>query len=343
MAAARALEVQPAALDAGQALAVFERLPQALRAPSLDPRYVCADAVRSRDAQAIFFVFERAGQSFYHAFHAERVKDTEFIDVQSPYGYGGPIASTMDAGFLTEAWRAYGAWCAEHRVLAEFVRFHPLLENWRFFDGDVVQDRETVWIDLAVPDVLESYEVRVRTAVRKAQKSGLRVEWWDAPRMPGSFPALYHAAMQALQASDFYHFPDGYFERLAAMPGLRYAVCLFEGEPVAAALFLVGPRIMEYHLSASDARGKKLGATNLILHEAAQLGRAEGCAQLHLGGGTNADPSNSLLFFKSGFSSRRAHFRIGRRVHDAAGYSRLKDAWRERFGAVGSRVLFYRN
>lgn len=323
------------------ALASFHHLPAARQAPSLHPAYVQADAARS-GLTPVFFVHQSGDNFFYHAFHLAVIPGTAYWDIQSPYGYGGPVANSDDPVFLAESWQAYSNWCREHQVLVEFVRFHPLLENWRFFSGEAMSDRETVWVDLKLPDLLASYEVRARTAIRKAIKQGLCVEWWAAERFHKSFQPLYSATMEGLKANGFYFFPPEYFSRLAQWDDARYAVSLHEGEVVAAAIFLQGPNILEYHLSAANGVGKKLGATNLLLHEAGLYGQQVGCSRLHLGGGANADANNSLLFFKSGFSDRRASFKIGRKIHHPEAYLEMKSQWQAKTGRDSNRVLFYR-
>ena len=198
-------------------------------------------------------------------------------------------------------------------------------------------------MDLAVPDLMPGYEVRARTAVRKAAKSGLLVEWWPPVRLLDTFMPLYHATMAALHASAYYFFPAAYFEAISEWDSVHFAVCRHDGDVVGAAIFLHGPACLEYHLSASSPVGRRLGATNLLLHEAARYGQKLGCQRLHLGGGTNSAPDNPLLFFKRGFSKRNASFRIGRRVHQATAYAAMRSSWAERFGSVGNRVLFYRD
>lgn len=324
------------------AAAVFHRLPGALQAPSLHPAYVQADTSRASDLAPVFFVYEHGGEFLYHAFHMAAVPGSPYQDIQSPYGYGGPVATSEDPEFLAQAWQNYSDWCCEQRVIAEFVRFHPLLRNWRFFSGDVLHDRETVYVDLKLPDLLSSYGIRARTAVRKATKQGLHLEWWPAEEFNEIFQPLYYATMGSLKASSFYFFPATYFEQLDRWDSVHRAVCLYGNQPVAAAIFLQGSEILEYHLSAANDVGKKLGATNLLLHEAGLFGQKAGLGQLHLGGGTTAESGNSLLFFKSGFSAARASFKIGRRIHDPAVYLELKSQWQKKTGSSGNRVLFYR-
>ncbi|OGA50945.1 MAG: hypothetical protein A3G25_19935 [Betaproteobacteria bacterium RIFCSPLOWO2_12_FULL_63_13] len=328
-----------------KAAGVLRRLPVELQAPSLHPDYLLADAERSSALLPCFFVHEEGGESYYHAFHTEPVPGTDFIDVQSAYGYGGPVASSTGREFLQAVSVAWRAWCQENSVLAEFIRFHPLLENWRFFAGDVLDDRATVWVDLVVPDMMAQYTTRVRTAIRKAVKTGLRVEWWDAAEFLAVFPALYANTMRAIGAEDGYFFPRAYFKHLLAnvtddAPWL--AICRDDRQILAGAIFLPGAELVEYHLSAANVEGKSRGATNLILHEAALRGQQAGKRRLHLGGGNNAAPDNPLLFFKAGFSPLRARFRIGRQIHDPQAYAALKADWDRRKGASGNRILFYR-
>ena len=320
----------------------LHRLCVELQAPSLHPNYLLADARRDPDLLPCFFIYEDGGESYYHAFHTAPVPDTDFIDVQSAYGYGGPVATTSNREFLETVSAAWDGWCRETGVLVEFIRFHPLLENWRFFKGEVLDDRATVWVDLAAPDLMAQYATRVRTAIRKAMKSGLRVEWWDAAQFLAVFPALYADTMRAIGAGDGYFFPPAYFERLLAYDAPWLAICLDDRRVLAGAIFLAGAEMVEYHLSASNAEGRACGATNLMLHAAALRGRDADKRRLHLGGGTNAAPDNPLLFFKAGFSELRARFRIGRQIHEPRAYAGLKANWASRKGASSNRILFYR-
>jgi len=189
---------------------------------------------------------------------------------------------------------------------------------------------------------MSSYESRVRTAVRKAVKSGLRVEWQTGAANAEWFAEFYSAAMAEIGAESFYFFPLSYFRRLLDWEHTRLGVCMNHDEPVAAALFLLGPNVMEYHLSASNQIGKRLGGTTLLIHEAAQLAKSAGCGVMYLGGGTDNKPDNPLLFFKAGFSSEREPFKIGGHVHSSEGYCLLKKQFSQAFDAHPGRVLFYR-
>lgn len=310
--------------------------------PSFHPYYIAADSRRDKKFEPVYFVYENNGKTFYHGFLVGSVPGTKYKDIQSPYGYGGPISTSKDVAFLSKAWAEYFNWCAENNVLAEFIRFHPLAENWACFKGELVLDRKTVWMDLSTPDLFDSYDVRARTAIRKALKEGLSVEWAEGPSQAASFKVLYCEAMARINADASYYFNEEYFERILKWDRSMLATCKRNGEIVAMAVFLAGDRIMEYHLSASAEAGRKYSATNLIIHEAASRAQRDGFIKLHLGGGTNSDSANSLLFFKSGFSKQQADFKLGKCVHNGEGYESLREEWLRVRGSIPEKFLFYR-
>ena len=328
--------------DYNTAIKAFGQLPDEQKSPYLHPYYVITDALRDRDLEPVFFIYKDGGEVFYYAFHVGKVQGTSLYDIQAPYAYGGPLSSTLDAAFLAQAWQYYFSWCQEKKILAEFVRFHPLLENWRYYPGEIQDMRATVWIDLQQEDFFPSYTTRVRTAIRKAQKNELRIEWVNDEYSYQIFVDLYIRAMNRLEADQFYYFPTEYFRKLQDWCQSYLAFC-WKGEGLlAAALFLKQAHIMEYHLSATNREGSQFGATNLLLHQAAIKAQELGCRVLHLGGGTDNRADNPLLFFKSGFSRQRASFKIGKIIHAPEAYKNMQIDWQDRYGQCKDRILFYR-
>lgn len=330
-------------IDLEQAESFFAALPRERQIASLHPRYVIADAARDERLEACFHGFAEGGRCWMHAVHRSALPGVGGFDAQSPYGYGGPLSNSDDPEFLARAWAVYRDWQRQSGCVAEFVRFHPLLNNELWYGGTVRDDRATVWIDLALVDLLGSYAGRARTAIRKAQKCDVEFAWIKTDRACiEKFSRFYREAMLALNASVFYHFPDAYFEQLMGLPAYRLAVCRRGPEWLAAGLFGFAGDSVEYHLAATSAEGKRLAVNSLMLHEVALAARACGLRRFHLGGGSDADPANPLLFFKRGFSTASATFRTGAAIFDAHRYEALKTRWPERWARFSSRVLFYR-
>lgn len=325
-----------------KALEVFERFKDLQKAPSLHPYYIVADAKRDPALEPTFFVYESDAAFLYHGFQLAKVEGTRYYDIQSPYGYGGLISSSDDRAFLSQAWSEQAVWCQDHNVMVEFIRFHPLVKNWRYYGGGVFDDRQTVWLDLTSENLLMSYSTRARTAIRKALKNGLRVEWWDRKEFLHVFMNIYHKTMKELNANNMYYFGSEYYQTLFSWDQAKLAVCKVNHDIIGAAIFLVGPGIIEYHLSGANSLGKKLCAHNLLIHEAALYAKRAGCVIMHLGGGTDASCDNPLLFFKSGFSNLRADFKIGRNIFLPEAYQAMKEVWEKEHCQMAKRILFYR-
>lgn len=329
-------------IDGTTAQDLFDSLPDAMRWPTLSPDYVIADARRDPALRPTFMADRGDDDALLmHSVHEAEVEGADVNDWQSAYGYGGPLVRGLDDSTgLAAAWGRLHAHAMEHRIVAEFVRFHPALHNEQSYPGTTRQDRAVVMIDLGVPDLLASYCGRARTAVRKAERLGLQARWEGPEDARQAFPGFYRERMVEIGAHDFYQFGDPYFDALLALPGARVLSVQRDEELLSMGLFLFGPVQVEYHLSGTTAAGRSAGATNLLLHEAAGRAQAEGRHWLYLGGGTSSRDDDPLLHFKSSFAVPRMHFHVGHRIHDARAYEQLRAA--HPLLASSGRILFYR-
>jgi hypothetical protein len=297
------------------------------------------------DGEAQAFVAECDGQVLFYPFFLRPIEKVAgesvggpWYDIETVYGYGGPLCTTADPAFLTEAWACFAAWCAERRVVAEFVRFHPLLGNHRYADGScrLAHDRDTLAIrlDCSEEQLWEAYPSVQRNMVRKALKSGLVCGEAGGADGMAEFRRLYRGAMAHAGARRYYDFSEPYFDSLSAGlgPGLKLFAVWDQGRMVAASLLLVHGEYVHYHLAASDPTCRNTAPNNLLVHAAALWGREQGLSWLHLGGGRTSDPQDSLYRFKASLSRERFPFFIGKRVHNRDVYEELCSTWRRRRG-----------
>lgn len=321
------------------------------------PEYLALHELEA-DTKAKLFIFRDGAEAWIHPLLKRRIaspeddQPTEWSDLESAYGYGGPLSSSSNADFLARAWEAFDTWCAEEKVVAEFVRLHPLVGNETWLDPktELLVDRETVSITLeeimAQPD--KAFSADSRYMVRRAEREGVVVR--EVPVAEGfeRFLDLYRTTMERLGAGEYYFFNDAYFTKLARLVEQHGFLLIAElkDEWVAGSLFLRGAEFLHYHLSASTPDRRIPGATNAILHQAARLGGQAGLRCLHLGGGRTPSGDDRLLRFKQSVGSGRHVFRIGKRVHNRAAYEDLCAAWEKKYPALkaphGSRLLRYR-
>ena len=239
-------------------------------------------------------------------------------DVTTPYGYGGPVGEPADAFY-----EAYGDWCQARGVVTTFVRFHPLYANQRYSRFHVEPLGSTIAWRLGA-DLFERMHSHHRRLVRKAQRAGLDVSVEEEPRLD-EFVALYEETMARLSADSFYLFTPEYWESLRALP-LLLVSARREGELLASVLCFASKPWLHYHLGASSEEGRRVGASHLVLYEAASWGRDDGYELFHLGGGVGGR-ADSLFEFKMRFDpGAEREFAIGKSIHDEAAYRELAGA-----------------
>ena len=177
--------------------------------------------------------------------------------------------------------------------------------------------------------------------MRKAEKAGLLVEEQPRAEITSRFADFYRQGMINIGGEASYLFSDAYFSALAELRTVTLLVCRQGNDWLSAGLFLKGELSLEYHLSTTTHIGRKLSATNLLLDVAASWARDCGLESLYLGGGTDGQVDNPLLFFKGSFSPARLPFRYAFCIHQPELYSSLRDSYQQA-GGKSSRVLFYR-
>ena len=323
-------------------------LPFAAPPATLCAHYLSADAARDSRLQPWFIVVDSEFGTWMHGVHVTDIGGTQWRDASSPYGYGGPLSTSTDAEFLSECWKTYAKFMREQRIVVEYVRFHPLLGNERFYGGQIADNRDVVLLDLGAADFAASYAPRVRTLLRKADRQEICYVETEFAAAAQRFADFHWAAMKAMGADAFYIFSLEYFRSLAATGMARLGVCVSKRDSgagdvwLAAAIFLEFGDTVEYHLAASSADGRTVGASSFLIDQAARLASQRGRKCIYLGGGSDRSPQNPLLFFKEGFSARRLIYRTGSAVFNAAGRDEVKLAYPIEWGAHPDRPIFHR-
>jgi lipid II:glycine glycyltransferase (peptidoglycan interpeptide bridge formation enzyme) len=180
-----------------------------------------------------------------------------------------------------------------------------------------------------------------RRVVRKAQRAELDVSVEEAPSLD-AFAALYERTMARLDADSFYLFTPAYWESLRGLP-LLLVSARAEGELLASVLCFAAKPWLHYHLGASSDEGRRLGASHLVLFEAASWARAGGFEVFHLGGGVGGR-ADSLHEFKSRFDpGAEREFAIGRAIHDETAYYELNEATRDHSADASGFFPAYRD
>ena len=291
------------------------------------------------------FVFEDNDHIFYYPFRMRCISDIQALsdysgwyDITTDYGYGGPIIWTYDGNvqqtFIHNAIQCFNSFCQDQHIVTEFCRFHPLYENALNIRPyyDPIFCNKTVWVDLSLSEqaCFKQFRSGHRSDIRKANQHGIHVELCNFYEHLDTFYTLYIQTMQRVNASKFYFFKKEFFEstlkNLKNHSGLF--VAMYQGVHVASGIYIWGHKWIHYHFGVVSREMGNIGAeaNKALQYYVMMWGKNKGLEKLHLGGGAGGSDTDSLMFFKSGFSSQRAEFYIAKKIHNSDMYRKLCEA-----------------
>ena len=266
---------------------------------------------------------------------ADLAEDEQLFDVNSAYGYPGPIWSRgAPREFVATALRQFSVRLADEGIVSAFFRLHTLLNDAAFFEGvgEIVSHGPSVYIDLTLSE--EELWAQTRRGHKRdlaaLEKRGYEIIMNEWDRID-DFLTCYYDSMRRLGASPFYFFPKSYFESLRSCLGNRLHLCLvyLDGDIACAGLVTEMDGICQYHLSATADPHFQDHPSKLMLHYLRTWLKRRGNRIFNVGGGVGA-LRDTLHLFKSGFSPLSAAFHTWRVIPDRQRYDELVD---RRFGA----------
>lgn len=259
------------------------------------------------------------------------------VDAESPYGYAAPLVTgPVDWGAVQRELTARG-------VVNAFLRGHPLQE---WCGLPTVTEAPTAIIPLEGGRDQAFTGGRCanhRSQVNRARGLGFTVALEPAPPNLLSFRVLYERTMARLDAAGFYFFNDAAWTALTGL-GERLALVTVRdaaGTVHNQALFLRGPHIAHYHLSARADEAHN-AAGNLLFEAAADWACAHDCTAIHLGGGTSGRCDDGLLQYKKRIGKADGMFRTAGLVAQSDVHAALVARWQSRSGAQPRWFQAYR-
>ncbi len=315
----------------------FNKLPATQQDVYFSPTYYSLYD-HNGDGKAQCFVFEDGDKLLLYPYLKNSINslgyqlDDEYFDIQGAYGYNGIVTSSFDETFLNAFHECFDKNCAEQHIVAEFSRFHPLLDNQRWASPKMktFYSRRTVKLDLilSMDDIwMKQISTKNRNIIRKAEKDGVTVLESQDYEL---FRQMYDQTMRNLDAEAFYFFPKAYYDEFKDTFGDNIILCfaMYEGQPISGSMFMFSKDYAHYHLSGRDRNFYKIPGNNAVLWYGIQKAKERGCKWIHLGGGTTGEDDDRLLHFKKNFSKDEGEFWIGKRVHNQIVYDQIVEQWK---------------
>ena len=293
----------------------------------------------TEEREAIAFVYIKNTNCFILPILIGKIPiNKDLKDFETPYGYGGCITNNSEKEFLNESWESFVKECIEKKIIAGFIRFHPLLNNYSYAENniDLYLNRNTIAIDLSLDETdiwNKELDSKNRNVIRKAVDHNLEIIFDDKLENMDIFLNLYYETMNRLKADKFYFFPHTYFLELKKDLERNTMLVLIKkkNEFIASSLILFSGIYAHYHLSASDNNFLKLSPNNFMIYKTALELKSRGYKYFHLGGGTDPSKDNSLFQFKKKFSKDLYNFYIGKIIIMNDEYNCLIKKWENLF------------
>lgn len=312
-----------------------------------------------RDSVAYCFVFEHKGDIALYPFLKGRINalhyldlPQEYFDIQGAYGYNGLCCSTESEDFTSRFYTAFQEYCQEQVVVAEFVRFNPILGNHIFSKGhmdiiplslnlvvDLTQSEEEIWS--------KGFEHSARKNINKAKKNGLIVTLDKSTKRLDRFVEIYEDTMTRKGSEGFYYFGVDYFRRIAEeMPSnSAFFYTESDGIPVSVELVLHSNYVAYSFLGGTLPDYLPMGANALLKHAIILEMKHRGISYFCLGGGYEAN--DGIFRYKKKFAKNgTTDFFIGKKIHHPDLYNVIVRQWENRFPQYvkkyGNRILKYR-
>lgn len=254
-------------------------------------------------------------------------------DLVSPYGFGGPVASSDDPAIYREFADTFTAWCLETRLASEFLCPHPFTGTVDIVKCDPAynhaQGKATVFIDLSGGEgsVWQQLNRGHRSAVNSARKQGVSVDLvTPTAGLYEEFNRLYTETMDRHHAASRWYHPYDYFERCHTLLGpgcCSFFIARVQGALAAWFIVLHGFKTAYYHFAGSDVNWGQTKASQLLMHEVSLWCQSQGYEKLFLGGGVSGQADDTLLRYKMGFSKNTVEHVTAWRILDGAVYEEL--------------------
>ena len=260
--------------------------------------------------------------------------DGPWFDIITPYGYGGPIikelADGCEKGALIKVFEEeFSKYCRKEKVVSEFIRFHPIIENVKDFSEMYSAEciRHTLGTNLNVEDpIAEEFSKGCRKNIRRAIAKGITWKVTKSPKDINVFKNIYYSTMDRNHAGEYYYFNDQYFEKCQRFfqGNLVLVEAIFEDVTIAAGLYFIYGSTIHIHLSGTLTEYLYLSPAYILRYAITLWGKENGYRLIHHGGGrTNAVDDNLFVFKKQFAANTEFPFYIGRKIWNQEIYDKL--------------------
>ena len=279
--------------------------------------------------------FGKISNNFIKRKIATKIDGKDFYDIVTPYGYGGPIITSIindqnKKDLIEEYSENFRNYCSSNNIVSEFVRFHPILISAHDFNSiyDVTLDRKTFGTNLLLDNpFLEEFSKSSRKKIKKILRDhNITYSFDEHPTTLNDFKEIYYSTMNRKNASDEYYFKDEYFDKMLRLfPNNLITVRIYLDEIVIGmGLYFRYNKFLHTHLSGTLSEYIKYSPAYILKYALVEYGVKNGYSLIHYGGGKTKQEDDSLKEFKERFGQKtQFNFYTGKKIWNTNVYQTL--------------------
>jgi len=257
---------------------------------------------------------------FIHTFSRNRINNSEYFDIEPFLGYSGPIVIAENEEFINTAIESYSAFCRKEMIIAEVLRFNPILKNHICFEKSSIKISPVKEIvvancnrngDLQLSEFSKSRKRDIKTALKS-----LKIEICGSPFNYKEFYELYIDNLNRNNAKKEWYFPESFFLNISKNKFFYLFKVVDQNNRIhSASIFILHSLCSYYFLAANNYPGLS-GANDLLIFEMCKFAAEKGSDKLVLGGGNTSRSDDPLLLYKKKFNSQNNFLYLGKLVHN---------------------------
>lgn len=279
----------------------------------------------------IYFSYVDSGGSVTLPMLQRSITGSNFTDLTSPYGYGGPVI--VGEPNTTEFLSRWTDWAQDNGVVSAFVRFDPVSGNHASFPQFAQYASPTVLIPCGRDvDIVQNLSKRVRKNYRRGERLGLETEVSTSVTTDDlvGFRTTYESTMNRLDAQEIYYPRTQWWRHISASTselGVVLTTTRLEGRIQAQGLRLKYRETAYAFLSCTTDEGRTNNSAEYDKICFLLWCQNEGIEIVNFGGGLGGR-QDTLLEHKRRFAPNApvAPFYVGKLVFLPSAYQQLSGA-----------------
>lgn len=294
----------------------------------------------NKNSKNYLFLFEKNKKSWAHIFQKSEINDKfikdkniKYYDIESPYGFYGPISNSEDKNFINQANNFFDQWCCKNNIIAEFIRFNPLLSNHNLRTTcDISVERKNLFFNLNNLDNHKNFKIfnsKIMNQINNYKKYNLEIVESHKDSDYFDFIKIYLENMKNLKVHKFYEFNDKFYKELLKLIKKNgyLLICRSSSEVIGGTIILFDKINVYYFLSAINKDYKISGISNSLIYFAIQKTSDIKRKIFYLGGGNSSSSDDNLFKFKKKMSNEQCNFYIGKKIFIKSIYERVCRNW----------------